>query len=169
METDYKDKEKRLGSLIKGEMKKHGISQRFLADKLKMSKQSLHRCLGGYTSLSAAIYLEICNYFKLLRAQVPMKNEKESSIEQKVVQYAKELNFYCEKYKSTNKGLPDRVFISPVHPYEVFYIEFKSKKGQLSKLQSLHIEKLKKYNKNVYVISNVEKGRELINSKLYKC
>ena len=85
----------------------------------------------------------------------------EKQIESKVIKKAKELGFLTYKFSSpSNRGVPDRIFISP-HG-EVFFIEFKSTKGKLTKLQEKVIKDIEHYNVEVYVIDNVEDGLNLL-------
>ena len=85
----------------------------------------------------------------------------EKQIESKVVKKAKELGFLTYKFSSpSNRGVPDRIFISP-HG-EVFFIEFKSAKGKLTKLQEKVINDIETYLIDVFVINNVEDGLEIL-------
>jgi Holliday junction resolvase len=86
---------------------------------------------------------------------------KEKQIESKIVKKAKELGFLTYKFSSpSNRGVPDRIFISPNG--EVFFIEFKSAKGKVTKLQEKTIKDIEHYNVEVYVIDNVEDGLNLL-------
>jgi len=81
----------------------------------------------------------------------------EKQIESKVVKKAKELGFLTYKFSSpSNRGVPDRIFISP-HG-EVFFIEFKSEKGRLTKLQEKTIKDIQLYNVQVFIVYGVEEG-----------
>ena len=86
---------------------------------------------------------------------------KERQIESKVVKKAKELGFLTYKFSSpSNRGVPDRVFISP-HG-EVFFIEFKSEKGKLTKLQEKVIKDIGEYGVGVFIINSVEVGLQIL-------
>jgi hypothetical protein len=56
--------------------------------------------------------------------------------------------------------VPDRVFISP-HG-EVFFIEFKSEKGKLTKLQEKVIKDIGEYGVGVFIINSVEVGLQIL-------
>ena len=86
---------------------------------------------------------------------------KEKQIESKVVKKAKELGFLTYKFSSpSNRGVPDRIFISP-HG-EVFFIEFKSAKGKLTKLQEKVIKDIGEYGVGVFIINSVEVGLQIL-------
>ena len=96
---------------------------------------------------------------------------KERQIESKVVKKAKELGFLTYKFSSpSNRGVPDRIFISP-HG-KVFFIEFKSEKGKLTKLQEKVIKDICNYGVGVFVTNSVEVGLQiltLLNAPLVEC
>ena len=86
---------------------------------------------------------------------------KETQIESKIVKKAKELGFLTYKFSSpSNRGVPDRMFISP-HG-EVFFIEFKSAKGKLTKLQEKVIKDIGEYGVGVFIINSVEVGLQIL-------
>lgn len=89
---------------------------------------------------------------------------KESQIESKVVKKAKELGFLTYKFSSpSNRGVPDRMFISP-HG-EVFFMEFKSEKANVSQLQKKVINDMCTYGVGVFVVKHFETGVFLLNVK----
>jgi Holliday junction resolvase len=86
---------------------------------------------------------------------------KERQIESKVVKKAKELGFLTYKFSSpSNRGVPDRIFISS-HG-EVFFIEFKSAKGKVTKLQEKTIKDICNYGVGVFIINSVEVGLQIL-------
>ena len=86
---------------------------------------------------------------------------KEKQIESKIVKKAKELGFLTYKFSSpSNRGVPDRIFISP-HG-EVFFIEFMSAKGKLTKLQEKVIKDIGEYGVGVFIINSVEVGLQIL-------
>lgn len=90
----------------------------------------------------------------------------ENPIETKIVKKANELGFYVRKYTTTGvTGSPDRIFICPNPPYEVFFIEFKSTDGRHRKRQEIEQNTLKKFGKDVYRVNNIEYGLEILNLK----
>jgi hypothetical protein len=85
---------------------------------------------------------------------------KESTIESKVVIYAKSKGFLVYKFISSyNRGLPDRIFI---RNGVVFFIEFKAPGKSPTKLQIKVHNDINFHKINVYVIDNFDKGKELI-------
>jgi hypothetical protein len=85
----------------------------------------------------------------------------EKQIESKVVKKAKELGFLTYKFSSpSNRGVPDRIFISP-HG-EVFFIEFKSEKGKVTKLQKKVINDITIRDVDVFVVDHFEIGLEIL-------
>jgi len=85
----------------------------------------------------------------------------EKQIESKVVKKAKELGFLTYKFSSpSNRGVPDRIFISP-HG-EVFFIEFKSEKGKVTKLQEKTIKDIIALDVRVFVVRDVIDGMEIL-------
>lgn len=87
---------------------------------------------------------------------------KESEIEKKVCEYAEKVGFLQFKFSSQfHKGLPDRIFM---RSGKVFFIEFKAKNKKPTLLQS-HVHKLfKNQNLDVYVIDDVDIGKNLLNN-----
>ena len=84
----------------------------------------------------------------------------EKHIEQNVCKHAKTKNFIVEKWGKN--GNPDRIFISPKGI--VLFIEFKSKKNKLTKLQDEKIKKLLQNNTNVFIVNSVEYGINIIDN-----
>ena len=95
----------------------------------------------------------------------------EKQMESKVVKKAKELGFLTYKFSSpSNRGVPDRIFISP-HG-KVFFIEFKSEKGKLTKLQEKVIKDITIRDVDVFVVDHVEIGLEILalkNGDYFEC
>lgn len=86
---------------------------------------------------------------------------KESKIEKAVSDYAKSLGFLHYKFLSTQNGVPDRIFISPNG--FVFFIEFKAPGEEPRLLQQVVINKIRRKGAEVYVIDDIDRGKELIN------
>lgn len=90
--------------------------------------------------------------------------QKESYIEKKVCEYARSKGFLSYKFVSpSQRGVPDRMFIGDG---VVFFIEFKSKEGVISKLQRLVFEKIASRRISVYVCDDIEEGKRIIEWKL---
>ena len=92
---------------------------------------------------------------------------KETQIENKVVEKAKKLGFYVRKYKTEGvNGSPDRIYISPKFPNEVFFIEFKKLNKPLRTNQIEQQKLLESYNKQVFRIDTFEEGLNIFIEKL---
>lgn len=82
----------------------------------------------------------------------------EKNIEKKLKDEIKKLGGLCYKFVSPgNSGVPDRIVMINGH---TIFIELKTEKGVLSKLQRLQIKKLKNAGQNVkvlYGLKDVEK------------
>jgi hypothetical protein len=86
----------------------------------------------------------------------------ERVIETNVCDYARKLGFLVFKFKSVqNRSIPDRLLI---FMGLVFFIEFKSSIGKLQKAQKLKIQEMRNSGAVVYIINDINKGRELIDS-----
>ncbi len=85
----------------------------------------------------------------------------EKDLERKIVNKAKKLGYLTYKFVSpSNRGVPDRIFIS--EKGKLFFVEFKSKKGKLSKLQDKKISELRVRKQSVFVIDDEEIGMKLL-------
>lgn len=85
---------------------------------------------------------------------------RESTIEAKICRHAKQNGWLVYKFSSPGtRGVPDRIFIKNGR---LIFVEFKSSDGELTPLQNLQIEKLKKAGMEVYVINNVPDGKALL-------
>ena len=79
----------------------------------------------------------------------------EKYLERKIVFKAKKLGYLTYKFVSpSSRGVPDRIFIS--ENGKLFFVEFKSKKGKLSKLQDKKISELRVRKQSVFVIDDEE-------------
>lgn len=91
----------------------------------------------------------------------------EKHLEKKITDKAKKLGFLSYKFVSPNqKGVPDRIFISKTG--KVFFIEFKSTKGKLSKLQVKKILELTANKADVFVVNSEELGLEILTKFINK-
>lgn len=88
---------------------------------------------------------------------------KESTTEQRAIEYAKGCGVWQRKFKSANnRGLPDRIFITPNGA--VFFIEFKRPKKKARLQQKLVIDEMREnYNAKVFVTDDIEEARSIIN------
>ena len=85
----------------------------------------------------------------------------EKDLERKIVIKAKKLGYLTYKFVSpSNRGVPDRIFISESD--KLFFVEFKSKKGKLSELQKLKISELRARKQSVFVVNNEELAMEIL-------
>ena len=90
---------------------------------------------------------------------------RESAIEQAICRYAKSVGILQFKFTSPNRsGVPDRIFLLPDR--RVIFMELKTPKGRLSRLQENEIRIIHKYGHCVYVVSSVEQGKEILDSYL---
>lgn len=91
-------------------------------------------------------------------------NPLEKDIERKVCDYAKSLGILVYKFTSpSRRSVPDRMFITPTGV--VFFVEFKRKGEKPTPSQQVEIEKIRKNGIKVFIIDNVEMGRELMAMK----
>ncbi len=89
---------------------------------------------------------------------------KESYIEKKTCDYAKEQGFLQYKFSSPNKkAVPDRIFMKDGN---IFFIEFKSEKGKLTKLQEREIKKINEQKIKAYTCNSIESCKLIINNNL---
>ena len=88
----------------------------------------------------------------------------ESYIERAVVKYARSKGMLSYKLVSvTHRGLPDRLFI---YAGEIFFVEFKTKEGRLSRMQEYIIDELYEQSMDVFVVDSVKGGKRLIDAYL---
>lgn len=99
----------------------------------------------------------------LLEKDKDKDNPLESKIERSICSYAKSRSFYVKKFVSpSNRSVPDDLFISP-HGY-VFFIEFKRKSLKPTAAQEQEHKLIRANGVEVYIIDNIESGRELIDA-----
>lgn len=92
-------------------------------------------------------------------------NPLEKDIEKAVCAYARSLNVLVYKFTSPNRmSVPDRLFITP--DGRVFFIEFKRAGCKPTLAQAVEHEKLRKQKVVVYVVDNVESGKNLVRQML---
>lgn len=92
---------------------------------------------------------------------------KESIIENKVCEYAKNKGWLVYKFTSPgNISVPDRIFI---RREIIFMIEFKAEGKKPTKLQEKTINKIKNEKIEVFIIDNIDKGIKIINSYEFPC
>ena len=90
---------------------------------------------------------------------------RESAIERAICQHSKDVGILQFKFTSPNKsGVADRIFLFPNR--QVIFMEMKTPKGKLSRLQENHIRLIQKYGHCVYVVDSVEQGKEILDSHL---
>mgnify|MGYP003115545445 FL=1 len=88
---------------------------------------------------------------------------RESIIQQKITQKARQLGILCVKVdSSSSRGWPDLTCVLPNGT--VLFIELKTPTGKLSRLQEHMIDKLKRNNANVHIIRSVEEFDHLVTS-----
>lgn len=91
----------------------------------------------------------------------------ERDIERTVSKYALDHKFLSYKFVSpNNKGVPDRVFVSPQG--QIIFIEFKQKGKYLTKLQYFIFNKLSERGCKVYMVRDVLEGIAIIDKYLNK-
>lgn len=84
----------------------------------------------------------------------------EKKIEKQVNDYATSRGWYVLKNDSSlKKGIPDRLYVKGKL---CFFIEFKTESGKTSKVQEFRIKELREKDIRVFVINNVEEGKQLI-------
>lgn len=84
----------------------------------------------------------------------------ESKIENDVKDYAKKLGCLSYKFVSpSNRAVPDQLFI---FEGRVFFIEFKAPGKKPTKLQSKIHKTMQSHGAEVYVIDDLQKGKDLI-------
>lgn len=85
----------------------------------------------------------------------------EKDLEKKIVNKAKKLGYLTYKFVSpSNRGVPDRIFIS--ENGKLFFMEFKSKKGKLNELQILKISELVAKKQSVFVINDEKEAIKIL-------
>lgn len=85
----------------------------------------------------------------------------EKDIEKILVKEVKKLGGLCYKWVSPgNAGVPDRIVLLPHRP--VMFVELKTDRGKLSRLQEVQIKKLKAITEHVYVLKGLEEVRDFI-------
>ena len=87
---------------------------------------------------------------------------RESEIEKKVCEYAKSKGWLIYKFQSpSNRGVPDRILLKDG---KTVFIEFKAPKKTPTKLQDKVISRIISQGFEVYVVDNMDLGKELINN-----
>lgn len=88
-------------------------------------------------------------------------NPLEKDIETKVVAFAKSLGMLVYKFTSpSRRSVPDRMFITKAGV--VFFVEFKRKGEKPTAGQLVEIEKIRRSKVPVYVVDNVEEGKDIV-------
>ena len=85
----------------------------------------------------------------------------EKEIEKFLVREVKKLGGLCYKWVSPgNAGVPDRIVLIPNRP--AMFVELKTDKGKLSRLQEVQIKKLRNINNQVYILHGLKEVKEFI-------
>ena len=85
----------------------------------------------------------------------------EKEVEKYLVREVKKLGGFCYKFVSPgNAGVPDRIVFLPNKP--VKFVELKTDKGRLTKLQEIQIKRLRGLGQAVYVLHGKEEVKEFI-------
>lgn len=94
-----------------------------------------------------------------------MKNDPlEKDIEAKVCQYARDRGLLVYKFTSPQRAsVCDRIFITRS---KVFFVEFKRRGQKPTIAQARHHQDLARQDIHVYVIDNIELGKEVIEHEL---
>ena len=88
---------------------------------------------------------------------------RESVIEKKVSDYATSKGWLVYKFSSPNtRAVPDKIFM---RNGVVFFIEFKALGKLPTKLQYANHKRIKEHGVSVFVIDNIEKGIDLVDSQ----
>lgn len=93
-------------------------------------------------------------------------NPLEKDIERRVCEFARSKG--CLAYKFTSpaaRHVPDRMILCPNGT--VYFIEFKRKGEKPTPAQAVEIEKIRKMKVEVFVVDDVEKGKEIVDFMLY--
>lgn len=89
----------------------------------------------------------------------------EKTVEQRAYAYAKSEGCWHAKFKSAqNRGVPDRLFITPSGT--VFFIEFKKPKKKASKQQKLVIDEMMEYGAKVFVTNDIDEAKSIIDDMI---
>jgi hypothetical protein len=84
---------------------------------------------------------------------------RESTIEKKVSDYAKTQGWLSYKFVSpSNRGVPDRIYLKSG---KCIFIEFKAPKKKPTKLQEKIISRIREQDLEVYIIDDIEKGKNI--------
>lgn len=95
------------------------------------------------------------------KTQEQVNELSEADIEKKVCNYAKGKGYVVDKFTSPSKrSVPDRLFTPPCGV--MFLIEFKKRGKKPTEKQALDHEKRRKNNVFVYVVDDVEQGKQII-------
>jgi len=87
----------------------------------------------------------------------------EKQIETAVCEYAKTKGFLAYKFTSPNRAaVPDRLFILPSG--HMFFCEFKKTGQKPTPAQEREHARLRQQNVQVYVVDNIDQGKDIINS-----
>ena len=86
----------------------------------------------------------------------------EKEVEKFLVRQVKKLGGISFKFISPgNAGVPDRIVILPTG--KVLFVELKTDKGKLTKLQEVQIKKISDLGADVRVLRGIEEVKEFIN------
>lgn len=85
----------------------------------------------------------------------------EKEIEQPVCAYARKKGWRAMKFEpDSSRGWPDRIFLGPKNVH--FFIEFKAPGKKIRPLQEERIRDLQSLGHRVFVIDNVQAGKDVI-------
>jgi hypothetical protein len=92
---------------------------------------------------------------------------RESKIENEIIKYAEKNGYDQYKFKSSVRGVPDRLFITPQGCTcgGVFFIEFKRPKKELEVLQEYWADQFRAKGIQVYCGNNIKKAKGIIDGK----
>lgn len=92
----------------------------------------------------------------------------EKQIEAKVCDYAKEKNILVYKFTSPSRAaVPDRLFIRP--DGKMWFCEFKRTGKLPTPAQLREHHRLQQHKVSVFVVDNVEAGKQMIDLMVNKC
>lgn len=90
-----------------------------------------------------------------------MASPLEKEIERDVCKFAKSKGWLYYKFSSiNNRGVPDRIFIAPGG--RIIFVEFKRPGNKPTSLQTFVHDTLKRQGCTVWIVDNVEDGKQLI-------